>query len=39
VPGKEPQVAVRETPAAPLGKKLTVPPISVSLYEIGVGPN
>ncbi len=39
VPGKDPQVAVRETPAAPFGKKLTVPPISVSLYEFGVGPN
>jgi alpha-N-arabinofuranosidase len=39
VPGKDPQVAVRETPAAPFGKKLTVPPISISLYEIGVGPN
>jgi alpha-N-arabinofuranosidase len=39
VPGKEPQVVVRETPAAPFGRKIMVPPISVSLYEIGVGPN
>ncbi|MEN6561485.1 MAG: alpha-L-arabinofuranosidase C-terminal domain-containing protein [Acidobacteriota bacterium] len=36
VPGKEPQVVVRETAAAPFGKKLTVPPISVSLYEIEI---
>jgi len=36
VPGEPPQVAVRETAAAPFGRKLTVPPISVSLYEIEV---
>jgi alpha-N-arabinofuranosidase len=34
VPGKEPGVTVREVPNAPFGKKLTLPPISVSLYEI-----
>lgn len=37
VPGQPPGVAVRETEAAPFGKKLMVPPISVSLYEIAVG--
>jgi alpha-N-arabinofuranosidase len=36
VPGRSPQVAVRETEAAPFGRKITVPPISVSLYEITV---
>ena len=36
VPGKEPGVAVKETPGAPLGRTLTVPPLSVSLYEITV---
>jgi alpha-N-arabinofuranosidase len=38
VPGRTPQVTVHETADAPFGKKLLVPPISVSLYEIGVGP-
>jgi alpha-N-arabinofuranosidase len=38
VPGQPPQVTVHETADAPFGKKLLVPPISVSLYEIGVGP-
>ena len=38
VPGRPPAVAVHETEAAPFGKKLIVPPISVSLYQIGVGP-
>lgn len=38
VPGKAPQVAVKESAAAPFGKTITVPPISVSLYHIGVGP-
>jgi alpha-N-arabinofuranosidase len=38
VPGKEPQVAVHETSGAPFGMKIMVPPISVSLYEIGIGP-
>ena len=37
VPGQPPAVAVRETGSAPLGKTVTVPPISVSLYHIGVG--
>ena len=35
-PASRPQVAVHETADAPFGKTLTVPPISVSLYEIGV---
>jgi alpha-N-arabinofuranosidase len=38
VPGEAPQVVVKESEAAPFGKKVTVPPISVSLYHIGVGP-
>jgi RNase P/RNase MRP subunit p29 len=38
VPGQEPQVSVHETPDAPFGKTITVPPISVSLYEFGVRP-
>ncbi|MGB8958352.1 MAG: alpha-L-arabinofuranosidase C-terminal domain-containing protein [Candidatus Aminicenantales bacterium] len=38
VPGQPPAVAVRETGSAPFGQKITVPPISVSLYHIGVGP-
>jgi hypothetical protein len=36
VPGQAPQVAVHETEAAPFGKTVMVPPISVSLYEIAV---
>jgi alpha-N-arabinofuranosidase len=38
VPGQPPQVTVHETADAPFGRKILVPPISVSLYEIGVGP-
>ncbi|TFG53279.1 MAG: alpha-L-arabinofuranosidase, partial [Candidatus Aminicenantes bacterium] len=38
VPGQPPAVLVHEAEAAPFGKRLMVPPISVSLYEIGVGP-
>ncbi|MGZ8839775.1 MAG: alpha-L-arabinofuranosidase C-terminal domain-containing protein, partial [Candidatus Aminicenantales bacterium] len=38
VPGQLPAVTVLETESAPFGKKITVPPISVSLYHIGVGP-
>ena len=38
VPGEPPQVAVHETAGAPFGKRLFVPPISVSLYEVAVGP-
>jgi len=38
VPGRPPQVSVHETADAPFGAKLLVPPISVSLYQIGVGP-
>jgi alpha-N-arabinofuranosidase len=38
VPGQPPAVAVYETADAPFGNKLMVPPISVSLYHIGVGP-
>ncbi|HSA96310.1 MAG TPA: alpha-L-arabinofuranosidase C-terminal domain-containing protein, partial [Acidobacteriota bacterium] len=36
VPGKEPQVSVHETEAAPFGTTVMVPPISVSLFEIAV---
>jgi alpha-L-arabinofuranosidase len=38
VPGKPPAVVAKEVDAAPFGRKITVPPISVSLYHIGVGP-
>jgi alpha-L-arabinofuranosidase len=34
IPGKEPGVSVREIPNAPFGSRLTLPPISVALYEI-----
>ena len=37
VPGQPMQVAVRETAAAPFGRTVMVPPISVSLYHIAVG--
>ncbi len=37
VPGQPMQVAVHETAAAPFGRTLMVPPISVSLYHIAVG--
>ncbi len=33
-PGKPPAVVIRENDGAPFGTKLTVPPISVSLYEV-----
>jgi alpha-N-arabinofuranosidase len=36
VPGQPPGVAVQETESAPFGKTLTVPPISVALYEIEI---
>jgi alpha-L-arabinofuranosidase len=36
VPGKDPGVAMKETADAPLGRTLTLPPLSVSLYEIAV---
>jgi hypothetical protein len=36
VPGQPPAVTVHETADAPFGKKILVPPISVSLYEIAV---
>jgi alpha-N-arabinofuranosidase len=35
-PGQPPQVTVHETADAPFGKKIMVPPISVSLYEVAV---
>jgi alpha-N-arabinofuranosidase len=38
VPGKPPAVTVKEQDCVPFGKKIIVPPMSVSLYEIGVGP-
>jgi hypothetical protein len=34
VPGKPPQVAIQETAAAPFGRRVTVPPMSASIYEI-----
>jgi alpha-L-arabinofuranosidase len=34
VPGKSPQVVVQETAAAPIARRLTVPPMSASLYEL-----
>jgi alpha-N-arabinofuranosidase len=37
VPGQPMQVTVHETEAAPFGRKVMVPPISVSLYHIAVG--
>jgi alpha-N-arabinofuranosidase len=36
VPGQAPAVAVKEQDGVPFGKKLTVPPISVSLYQVEV---
>jgi alpha-L-arabinofuranosidase len=35
-PGKPPQVTVKETAAAPVGGRLTVPPMSASLYRLAV---
>ena len=35
-PGKEPVIKIRDIPDAPFGNRLTVPPISVSLYEVKV---
>jgi hypothetical protein len=35
-PGVPPAVVVRELEAAPFGRSITVPPVSVSLYEIAV---
>jgi alpha-N-arabinofuranosidase len=37
VPGKPPAVTVHETGDAPFGSRITVPPISVSLYQVEVG--
>jgi alpha-N-arabinofuranosidase len=34
VPGKPPQVVVQETAAAPIARRLSVPPMSASLYEL-----
>jgi alpha-N-arabinofuranosidase len=36
VPGRPPQVTVHETADAPFGRRIMVPPISVSLYEVAV---
>ena len=36
VPGKPPQVVVQETAAAPIARRLTVPPMSASLYELTI---
>jgi alpha-N-arabinofuranosidase len=35
-PGVPPAVVIREMEAAPFGRSVTVPPVSVSLYEIAV---
>jgi alpha-N-arabinofuranosidase len=35
-PGKPPAVVIQEKDGAPFGKDVTVPPISVSLYEVAV---
>lgn len=35
-PGRDPRVGVRETGDAPFGKTVTLPPISVSLYEVRI---
>ncbi len=35
-PGKPPAVVIQEKPGTPFGKKVTVPPVSISLYEIAV---
>ena len=35
-PGKPPAVVIQERDGVPFGKKLTLPPISVSLYEVAV---
>jgi len=35
-PGKPPAVVIQEKPGVPFGKKVTVPAISVSLYEVAV---
>jgi hypothetical protein len=36
VPGQEPGVTIIEKNGAPFGRTLTVPPMSVSLYEVPV---
>jgi alpha-N-arabinofuranosidase len=38
VPGQPPAVVVVERPGVKLGKTLALPPISISLFEFGVGP-
>ena len=35
VPGKPPQVGIEEIPAAPFGRRLKVPGMSVTIYEVG----
>jgi alpha-N-arabinofuranosidase len=35
-PGKEPVIKIQEIPNAPFGNRLTLPPMSVSLYEVRV---
>jgi len=35
-PGKEPVIKIQEVPNVPFGSRLTVPPMSVSLYEVQV---
>jgi alpha-N-arabinofuranosidase len=36
-PGKEPVIKIQEIPNAPFGNRLTIPPISISLYEVQIG--
>jgi alpha-N-arabinofuranosidase len=36
-PGKEPVIKIKEIPNAPFGNRLTIPPISISLYEVQIG--
>jgi alpha-L-arabinofuranosidase len=37
VPGLPPEVEIRETPSAPFGGRLDVPPMSISLYLLEIG--
>jgi hypothetical protein len=36
VPGKPPEVQIEEVVSAPFGARVTVPPLSASIYEIVV---
>jgi hypothetical protein len=37
-PGKPPAVTIQETASTPFGASITVPPMSISLYELQVRP-